>query len=119
MKQNTQSEYHIGVVLVVIAAITYGTAGLFTKGVEAGSWDVIFWRGFFAAAFTTVWTITRGALRQNFLGMGYSGLAVGVVGALGTAAFIPAFKLTTIANVSLIYAVFPLIAALLVLIVIE
>ena len=36
-----------------------------------------------------------------------------MVGALGTAAFIPAFKLTTIANVSLIYAVSPLIAALL------
>ena len=113
MKQNTQSEYYIGVILLVISAITYSTAGLFTKGVEAGSWDVIFWRGFFAAAFTTLWTIKRGALRLNFFRMGYSGWAVGVVGALGTAAFIPAFKLTTIANVSLIYAVSPLIAALL------
>lgn len=113
MNQNTQSEYYIGVILLVISAITYSTAGLFTKGVEAGSWDVIFWRGFFAGAFTTVWTIKRGAFRQNFFGMGYSGWAVGVVGALGTAAFIPAFKLTTIANVSLIYAVSPLIAALL------
>jgi drug/metabolite transporter (DMT)-like permease len=113
MNQNTQSEYYIGVILVVTAAITYSTAGLFTKGVEAGSWDVIFWRGIFAAAFTTVWTINRGTLRENFFGMGYSGLAVGVVGALGTAAFIPAFKLTSIANVSLIYAVSPLIAVLL------
>jgi len=113
MNQNTKSEYSIGVILIVIAAVTYSTAGLFTKGVEAGAWDVIFWRGFFAAAFTTVWTITRRTLRQNFIAMGYSGLAVGVVGALGTAAFIPAFKLTTIANVSLIYAVSPLIAALL------
>jgi drug/metabolite transporter (DMT)-like permease len=113
MNPNTQSEYYVGVILVVIAAITYSTAGLFTKGVEAGSWDVIFWRGLFAAAFTTVWTINRGTLRQNFIGIGYSGWAVAVVGALGTAAFIPAFKLTTIANVSLIYAVSPLIAALL------
>ena len=113
MTPNTHAEYYIGVSLVVTAAVTYSTAGLFTKGVEAGSWDVIFWRGFFAAAFTTVWTINRGAFRQNFLGMGYSGWAVAVVGALGTAAFIPAFKLTTIANVSLIYAVSPLIAALL------
>ena len=113
MNNNTFSKYYIGVILVMIAAITYSTAGLFTKGVEAGSWDVIFWRGIFAVAFTTIWTTTRGALRQNFLGMGYSGLAVGVVGAMGTAAFIPAFKLTSIANVSLIYAVSPLIAALL------
>ena len=45
MNQDTQSEYNIGAVLVVISAITFSTAGLFTKGVEAGSWDVIFWRG--------------------------------------------------------------------------
>ena len=113
MSRDTRSEYLVGVILVVTAAVTYSTAGLFTKGVEAGAWDVIFWRGFFAAAFTTLWTMNRGAFRQNFLGMGYSGWAVGVVGASGTAAFIPAFKLTSIANVSLIYAVSPLIAALL------
>ena len=113
MNQNTRSEYYVGAFLVVMSAITFSTAGLFTKGVEAGSWDVIFWRGIFAAALTTVWTINRGTLRQNFFGMGYSGLAIAVVGALGTAAFIPSFKLTAIANVSLIYAVSPLIAALL------
>lgn len=113
MTREPRSEYVVGVALVVTAAITYSTAGLFTKGVEAGSWEVIFWRGFFAAAFTTAWTVKRGTVRRNFVGMGYSGWAVGVVGALGTAAFIPAFKLTSIANVSLIYAVAPLIAALL------
>ena len=113
MTQSTYSEYYIGAFLIVISVITFSTAGLFTKGVEAGSWDVIFWRGIFAAAFTTVWITTRGTLRQNFLGMGYSGLAIAVVGALGSAAFISSFKLTTIANVSLIYAVSPLIAALL------
>lgn len=113
MNQNTQSEYLIGTFLIVISAITFSTAGLFTKGVEAGSWDVIFWRGFFAAILTTVWTINRGTLRHNFFDMGYSGLAIGVIGASGTAAFISSFKLTSIANVSLIYAVSPLIAALL------
>ena len=113
MNQKTQSEYYAGTLLVVTSAVTFSTAGLFTKGVEAGSWDVIFWRGLFAAAFTTAWTINRGTLRQNFLGMGFSGLAIAVVGALGTAAFIASFKLTAIANVSLIYAVSPLIAALL------
>jgi drug/metabolite transporter (DMT)-like permease len=45
--------------------------------------------------------------------MGCSGLAIAVIGALGTAAFIQLFKLTSIANVSLIYAISPLIAALL------
>lgn len=113
MNRDSRSEYYRGVALVLVAAVTYSTAGLFTKGVEAGSWEVIFWRGVFAGAFTTVWTLQGGTFRRNFLGMGYSGWAVGVVGAMGTAAFIPAFKLTTIANVSLIYAVAPMVAALL------
>lgn len=113
MNRNTHSEYYLGTFLIVTSAITFSTAGLFTKGVEAGSWEVIFWRGLFAAAFTIAWTITRGTLRHNFFGMGYSGLGIAVVGALGTAAFISSFKLTSIANVSLIYAVSPLIAALL------
>ena len=113
MNQKKRSDYFIGVCLIVTSAITFSTAGLFTKGVAAGSWDVIFWRGVFGAAFTMLWILNRGTLRQNFVGMGYSGLAAAVVGALGTAAFITSFKFTSIANVSLIYAVSPLIAALL------
>jgi len=113
MTRRVRSDYRIGAILIVVSAVAFSTAGLFTKGVHAGSWDVIFWRGLFAAAFTTLWTVNSGTARQNFLGMGYSGWAIAVVGALGTAAFIPSFKLTTIANVSLIYAVSPLIAALL------
>jgi len=113
MTSKTRSDYSIGVILVVTAAITYSTAGLFTKGVVAGAWAVIFWRGLFAAGFTTLWTVNQGTFRQNFFNMGSSGWAVGIIGALGTAAFIPAFKLTSIANVALIYAIAPLIAALL------
>ena len=108
-----RTEYSVGVILLIVAAVTYSTAGIFTKGVVAGAWSVIFWRGVFAAGFTTGWTLGKGTFRQNFFKMGKSGWAVGVIGAIGTAAFIPAFKLTSIANVSLIYAAAPLIAAML------
>ena len=113
MTSKTRSAYSIGIMLLVASAVTYSTAGIFTKGVVAGAWAVIFWRALFAAAFTTGWTISQGTFRRNFFGMGYSGWAVGIVGAIGTAAFIPAFKLTSIANVSLIYAIAPLIASVL------
>ncbi|MBC8038425.1 MAG: EamA family transporter [Rhizobiales bacterium] len=103
----------IGIILVVISALLFSSAGLFAKGVQAGAWDIIFWRGLFAALFTTVYIMWRGSFRADFIGMGRSGWAVALVGASGTAAFIPAFKLTTIANVSLIYAATPLLAALL------
>lgn len=102
-----------GITLVVFSALIFSSAGLFTKGVQAGAWDIIFWRGVFAALFTTAYIVWRGSLRADFIGMGHSGWAVALVGASGTAAFIPAFKLTTIANVSLIYAATPLLAALL------
>ncbi len=111
MIQSLRSDYALGVVLVFAAAVAYSTAGLFTKGVTAGAWEVIFWRGIFAVGFSVAWTVHKGTFRQNVLEFGGSGWAVAVIGALGTAAFIPAFKLTSIANVSLIYAIAPLIAA--------
>lgn len=111
--QAIRSQYGLGVMLVVVSAITFSTAGLFSKGVQAAAWDIIFWRGVFSAGFTTLWVWHRGQIRDNFPKMGISGVAVAVVGALGTAAFIAAFKLTTIANVSLIYAAAPMLAALL------
>ncbi|MEM7210864.1 MAG: EamA family transporter, partial [Pseudomonadota bacterium] len=46
-------------------------------------------------------------------GMGRAGLVAAVIGASGSIAFITAFKLTTIANVALIYAAAPMLAALL------
>ncbi|KPD10808.1 DMT family transporter [Phaeobacter sp. 11ANDIMAR09] len=111
--QATQSQYGLGGMLVVVSAITFSTAGLFSKGVSAAPWDIIFWRGVFSAGFTTLWVWYRGQVRDNFAKMGISGIAVAIVGALGTAAFIAAFKLTTIANVSMIYATAPMLAALL------
>jgi len=102
-----------GVVLIVVSAIVFSTAGIFTKGVEAGAWEIIFWRGVFAAGFTVVYVLWRGTLRREFMAMGKSGLSVALVGASGIAAFIPALKLTTMANVALIYASAPLLAAVL------
>jgi drug/metabolite transporter (DMT)-like permease len=102
-----------GIILVLVSALVFSTAGLFTKGVHAGAWDIIFWRGLFAALFTTAYVIWRGSFKADFIAMGWSGWAAALVGASGTAAFIPAFKLTSIANVSLIYAASPLLAALL------
>ena len=111
MKLIHRSDYGIGVLLVVAAAVAYSTAGLFTKGVTAGAWEVIFWRGVFAVGFSVAWTARKKTFRHNFLSYGGSGWAVAIVGGLGTAAFIPAFKLTSIANVSIIYAIAPLVAA--------
>lgn len=90
----------------------FSTAGLFTKGVEAGPWEVIFWRGLFGSLFTIGYIASQRRLRAEFVHMGKWGLVAGLVGASGSAAFIPAFKFSTVANVALIYSAAPLIAAL-------
>ncbi len=102
-----------GVILIVISAIVFSTAGIFTKGVSVGAWEIIFWRGVFAAGFTVIYVLWRGTFRREFMTMGKSGLSIALVGAMGIAAFIPALKLTTMANVALIYASAPLLAAVL------
>jgi hypothetical protein len=38
-----------GIALVVVSALVFSTAGPFTRGVEAGAWDIIFWRGIIGA----------------------------------------------------------------------
>lgn len=103
----------VGVVLLIVSAAAFSATGVFAKGVEAGAWAVIFWRGVSATIATMAWTASRGRLRKEFVEMGWSGFFVGVVGAVGTASLIPAFKLTDIANVALIYAAAPFLAALL------
>ena len=112
-QSSPRSDHTVGVMLLIASAVAFSSTGIFTKGVEAAAWSVIFWRGVFASLSTAAYATSRGMLSQETVGMGWSGLAVGVVGAAGTAALIPAFKLTDIANVALIYASAPFLAALL------
>jgi drug/metabolite transporter (DMT)-like permease len=100
-----------GVLLILISAAVFSSAGLFVKGVAADSWTILFWRGLSATAFTLLYVGWRGSLQQEFMQMGKPGVTAAIVGALATAAFIPSFKYTSIANVSLIYAAVPFAAA--------
>jgi drug/metabolite transporter (DMT)-like permease len=112
----TQSEHSIhrlGLILVVLSAIVFSLGGIFTKAVHAGAWDIIFWRGLFGTGFTLLYVWWRGSFTSDFFKIGKSGWLAAIVGASATAAYIPAFKLTTIANVSLIYAATPMVSALL------
>jgi len=102
-----------GILLVALSAVVFSTAGLFVKSVSAGAWEVIFWRGVFAILFSLGYIALRQGFRREFFAMRRAGWAIAVLGAIGTGAFVPAFKLTTIANVTLIYAASPVAAALL------
>ena len=105
------SQRYLGIVLIFISAVVFSSAGLFVKGVAADSWVILFWRGLSAAVFTTAYVFWRRQSRREFMQMGRSGIAAGVIGAMATVAFIPSFKFTSIANVSLIYAAVPFVCA--------
>jgi drug/metabolite transporter (DMT)-like permease len=100
-----------GVLLVLISAAVFSSVGLFVKGVDADSWTILFWRGLSASVFTLIYVSWRGTLYREFMQMGKPGVGAAIIGALATAAFIPSFKYTSIANVSLIYAAVPFAAA--------
>ena len=100
-----------GAALVTISAVVFSTAGLFTKGVEAGAWSVVFWRGLSAAGLSFLWLVLIGGLGDELRRFRGPALLAALVGASGTATFIPAFKFTSIANVALIWATAPFFAA--------
>jgi len=108
-----KSTHTTGVALVVLSALVFSTAGLFTKGVAVDAWTIIFWRGLSAAGFTIVFIIWRRTLRNEASQLGFPAFLATVFMASGTAAFIPAFKMTSIANVSMIWAAAPFVTALL------
>ena len=105
-----QTTHVTGVIFIVISATVFSTAGLFVKGVESDSWTILFWRGLSASVFTLIYVSWRGTLYREFMQMGKPGIGAAIIGALATAAFIPSFKYTSIANVSLIYAAVPFVA---------
>lgn len=91
----------------------FSFAGIFTKGVEASNWDVIFWRAVFSIIFVIVWYGGRGQLKQQ-MRLRRSGVVISFLVVICTTAFLTSFKFTTVANVAMINATIPLMAGILV-----
>jgi drug/metabolite transporter (DMT)-like permease len=113
MNDSLTANHKAGVILVCLSAVTFSTAGIFTKAVSATAWDVIFWRGISAVVITLLILWFRGGIKDELRRFRAPALLAAIIMASGTAAFIPAFKLTTIANVSIIWATAPFVTALL------
>ena len=99
--------------MVAASAVVWSTAGIFTKAVTADVWIILFWRSLFSAGFILAYVIWREgpATGRRFQALGWSGWTVATVSSVATIAFLSAFKLTTVANVVLIYATAPFVAA--------
>lgn len=106
----------IGFLLVFLSALFWSFGGAIARFLEADdSWTIVFWRSFWAAAFLLgfmLWRDGLGGTLRMFRGMGLPGLAVAFCFAAASTSFVVALAYTTVANVLLMQAGVPLLAAL-------
>ena len=105
---------HIGVMLILLSAFLYSPVGVFSKGVDADSWSIIFWRGVVAAPAGILYLVIIGKLGGEWCRLRRNArLSFPLIAlqACATAAFIASFKLTSVANVALVWGASPVIAA--------
>jgi len=110
---DSHSQRRLGIVLVILAAVAWSTAPFFTRLLDHDSWTILFWRGVFASSLITLFlaaTEGRAGLR-NLVAMERSGWMVASLSMLAMVAFIPALQMTSVANVAVIIATQPFIAA--------
>src|SRR5262249_14327967 len=108
------SESWQGAILIVLSAIAFSLAGFFTRLIDTDVWTMLFWRGLFGGLFIAGWVVWRegavgvlAALRRT----GWIGLLAALCSALATICFINALRETTVADVLVINATAPFIAA--------
>ncbi len=108
-----ERQYRKGVLLVAGSAVAWSLAAWFTRAVEADIWAVQFWRAVWAGLFILAYVHLRGVDGglPGIARMGRPGWAVAIVGAAATLCFLAAFRLTVAANVVLMYATAPFVAA--------
>ncbi len=111
------SDLRRGALLVFGAALAWSFGGAIARGIEAADpWTIVAWRSIFAALFLMAFMLwrdgPRGTLRL-FRTMGLPGVAVGLCFAIASVSFVVALGHTSVANILLMQAGVPLIAALL------
>ncbi len=103
-----------GILLVTMSAILWSTAGPFVRMANLDSWTLIGWRSLFA--FFTLLAVAAYEHRKNLAGavagMGAPGAVAVAISVVSSISYIFALNLTTVANVMIVYAVLPFIAAL-------
>lgn len=114
---NTQDNIAQGAFLVLAAALVWSLGGLLARLADvADPWVVIFWRTGIASISLLAFMFWRDGLRGTyklFASMGWPGLTVGIAFATASTSFIIALQFTSVANILLMQAGVPLIAALL------
>ena len=102
-----------GLVFVVISAFAFSLAGILTKAIQSDLWVIASWRGFVGGLLIVgyvYWQAKRRSETSPFR-LGWRGWVLASLIAGAGLAFIAAFKLTYVANVTVIVAAVPFVTA--------
>jgi drug/metabolite transporter (DMT)-like permease len=102
-----------GILLVVLSAFAFSTAGYFTRLIEVDVWTMLFWRGLFGGLFIAGWVGWQYGARSldALYRIGWLGLAAAGCSTAATICFILALRATAVADVLVINATAPFLTA--------
>jgi drug/metabolite transporter (DMT)-like permease len=99
----------LGIVLVLLSAVLWSTAGLFVRMADMDVWSVIAWRSAFTAIVIGLYLAVRKRVerRETTRTFGWPGVISTVVAVVGATTYITALTWTSVANVMTVYAALP------------
>lgn len=102
-----------GLVLVAASAFFWSTAGFFVRLLDLDVWTMIGWRSIFASLALLLIVVMQHRHRSAwaFRAIGWPGLIAIPISALSMLGYVVALKLTTVANVMIVYAMIPFVSA--------
>ena len=102
-----------GLILVAAGAILWSTGGLFARAIHFDIVTTLMWRSVFAALSLIVIVLVRDGRHSadTVRSLGWPGVIGIPISAVAMLGYVSALKLTTVANVMVVYATLPFVAA--------
>jgi drug/metabolite transporter (DMT)-like permease len=102
-----------GVLLIVLSAIAYSSAGFFTRLIRLDAWTMLFWRGLFAGLMILCVIVVQERSRTivAMRAVGRPGLAAALCSTAATIFYLNAFRRTSVAEVAVLFAAAPFVTA--------
>ena len=107
------NQHRLGFLLVSGSAIAWSLGGLFTRLITLDSWTIAAWRGIFGAIGLAIIIplLPQRTSWRSLRSMGWMGWLFIVQAAIGMICYLTALRHTSVANVAVIYATAPFLAA--------
>ena len=109
----SRTAHRLGFMLVTASAVAWSLGGLFTRLIHLDNWTMLAWRGIFGALglVLAMLVLRQRQLLRRLGRLGWLGWLFVVQSAAGMIFYLSALTHTTVANVAVIYATAPFLAA--------